>query len=242
MANSDEPTDEAIARQLLIREAMIARVVSHPHLICILASHLNETPFYLLMPYLDGVTLETLIRQAGQLATPFALWITRQAAEATGALHRQGWLHGDIKPSNLFVTPEGHVTLLDLGLARPLGSSERRGTRSLSGTLAYLPPEAYSSLIELGPSADVYALGVSLFRMLTGRLPFDAKRPADLADAHLHRVPPDPRLFSPDLPQEVAHLVARMLAKHPERRPSIDGLIAELIYLEIGTFDQRFAA
>ena len=242
LADPADPADDDTARELLLREAILGRAVSHPHLICILSSHLNVAPYYLVMPYLEGSTLETLMEPSGPLPTPLALWIIRQAAEASRTLHSHGWLHGDVKPSNLFVTSDGHVTLLDLGLARRIGSPEPRDSWSLGGTLAYLPPEAFSSVIELGPPADVYALGVTLYQMLTARLPFEAEQPSELAEAHLHQVPEDPRQFNSRLSREVAQLVANLLAKQPDRRPVIEQLIKDLIQLEIATFDQRFAA
>ncbi len=242
LADPADPQDMETARELLIREVLLGRAVSHPHLVCILSSHLNEAPYYLVMPYLDGVTVELLLEEAGAVSTPSALWIARQTAEALQALHRHGWLHSDIKPSNLLVSDEGHVTLLDLGLARPFGLSGQSRTGLLAGTLEYLPPEAFASVVDLGPAADLYALGVTLYRMLTGRLPFEVRRPSEWAEAHLHCVPPDPRKFNPRLPQRGVQLIAAMLDKQPHRRPSIDELIADLTRLEIETFDQRFAA
>ena len=253
-AAADAPADYAIklvapvdledtetARQLLMREVLLARAVSHAHLISVLSSHLNEAPYYLVMPYLDGSTVEQRIERPDSMPIPLALWVARQTAEALQALHRQGWLHGDIKPSNLFVTDEGHVTLLDLGLARSFGGGQTKPWL-LAGTLAYLPPEAFASIVELQPAADVYALGVTLYRMLTGRLPFDIQQPSELAEAHLYSIPPDPRQFNPRLPQPVVQCVAAMLAKQPDRRPMTDQLIRELTRLEIITFAERTAA
>jgi eukaryotic-like serine/threonine-protein kinase len=241
LAAAAEHCDHDTARHLLMREVLLARSVSHTHLISILSSHLNQAPYYLVMPYLEGTTVERLLERHGTIATPLALWIARQAAEAVQALHRHGWLHGDIKPSNLFVADEGHVTLLDLGLARSFAAGQARPGR-LAGTLAYLPPEAYASLVDLGPAADVYALGVTLYRMLTGRLPFDIQQPAELAEAHLHQIPPDPRQFNPRLPQAVVSWITAMLAKQPHQRPMTDDLIRGFARLEILTFTDRTAA
>lgn len=253
-AAADAPADYAIklaapvvgedidtARRLLMREALLAQAVSHKHLTSVLSSRLNQAPYYLVMPYLEGSTLEQLLKRHGMIATPLALWIARQTAEAATALHRHGWLHGDIKPSNLFIADEGHAILLDLGLARSFGDGQI-GPWPLAGTLAYLPPEAYASIVDLQPASDVYALGITLYRMLTGRLPFEVRQPAELAEAHLHDTPPDPRQFHPRLAMPVVQLVSAMLAKQPHRRPSMEALIRELNRLEILTFPRRNAA
>lgn len=253
-AAADAPADYAIklaapvgddqldtARRLLMREALLAQSVSHEHVISVLSSRLNQAPYYLVMPYLEGSTLEQLLKRHGIIATPLALWIARQTAEAVAALHRHGWLHGDIKPCNLFIADEGHVILLDLGLARSFGEGQTTPW-PLAGTLAYLAPEAYTSVVDLQPASDVYALGVTLYRMLTGRLPFEVRQAAELAEAHLHDIPPDPRQFHPRLAGSVVRLVLAMLAKQPYRRPSTEALVRELNRLEILTFPGRRAA
>ncbi len=253
-AAADAPADYAIklaapidgeqldtARRLLMREALLAQSVSHEHVISVLSSRLNQAPYYLVMPYLEGNTLEQLLRRHDMIAVPLALWIARQTAEAVAALHRHGWLHGDIKPSNLFIADEGHVVLLDLGLARSFAEGQI-SPWPLAGTLAYLAPEAYTSVVDLQPASDVYALGVTLYRMLTGRLPFEVRQAAELAEAHLHDVPPDPRRFHPRLAVPVARLVLAMLAKQPHRRPGTEALVRELNRLEILTFPRRNAA
>jgi eukaryotic-like serine/threonine-protein kinase len=216
--------------------------VSHPHLACILASHLTQAPYYVVMPYMAGCTVESAIRRTVILPIPYALWIVRQCAAAASALHRHGWLHGDIKPSNIHVARDGHVTLLDLGLARRAGSADRADHQPLAGTLAYMAPEALGSVVEIGPGSDVYSLGATLYRMLTSRPPFVCDTAAELADAHLQLAPPDPRRFNPRLSAAVVHLILRMLAKQPAQRPAIDALIRESVALEIATFDQRTVA
>lgn len=252
-AADDAPADYAVkvaepsgvgqgpARQLLAKEVLLGRAVSHRHLTCILASQLHREPYYLVMPYLEGSSLESLL-EADPLEVPVALWIARQTLEALCALHQHGWLHGDVKPSNVFVSREGHVTLLDLGLARRASPSGEPERQPLSGTLDYLPPEAFSAMMDTGTGSDVYSLGVTLYRMLTSRLPFQAPDVAGLAEAHLHWQPPDPREFNPRLSHAVARLPLKMMAKQPRQRPDAEELISELIALEIDFFDHRSAA
>ena len=109
---------DPVAIEMLAREAQVGRQVSHPHLIAILESQLKRAPQFLVMPWLEGATLQAYAAARRLLDPPAVLWIARQTAEALDALDQAGWMHGDIKPSNIFLSPQGHVTLLDLGFAR----------------------------------------------------------------------------------------------------------------------------
>jgi serine/threonine protein kinase len=241
VARAPEGGEAALARQLLAREASIGRAVTHPHLVSILAAQGEPTAAYVVMPYLEGATIEAAIQPSRRLSTATALWVARQVAEALAALHEHGWVHTDVKPDNVFLSPDGHVTLIDLGLAQRIGWAELDRV-PLAGTLAYSPPEWFSPVAELTPASDVYGLGVTLYRLLTGRLPFPDRDPAALAQAHLHRMPPEPRRFNPRLCYRIVRLLRRMLAKQPCYRPELTPLRQELLSLEIENFDERFAA
>ncbi len=115
--------------------------MAHPHLVAILADHVNEPPYFVVMPRLAGHTLAALLGRAPTLSVSRAMWIARQAAEALDALHRHGLLHGDVKPANLQLAPTGHATLLDLSFARPMNDGSSLVDLPLLGTLNYLPPE-----------------------------------------------------------------------------------------------------
>lgn len=226
---------DAFAASLLQREARICSEVTHPHLISLLAAHVDHPPFYLVMPRLAGSTLRSLLDGQGRLDPPYALWLIRQAAEALDALHRRGWLHGDLKPENLFIGQRGFVTVFDLGLAKPVG--QRADT--LAGTPAYLPPEAFTRGESCAAASDVYSLGIALYEMLTGVIPFPQGEPEELAEAVLTHPPADPRQYVPTLSPRIVRLLRRVLAKNPLRRPIVSELIAWLIDLEIDTFADR---
>lgn len=240
VARSSQET--ATSWRLLRREAQVGQAVSHPHLACVLAAHLKRPPYYLVLPYVEGVSLQATLAAVTQLSPPHALWIARQAAEALRALHEQSWLHCDVKPSNILVSPDGHATLLDLSLAAPLAELQAGGELPLTGTLAYAPPEVFGTVLQRTPASDVYSLGVTLYQMLTGVLPFPTTSAAELVQAHLCEPPPDPRRQNPRVTTRLASLLRKMLAKQPEHRPTGGELVALLAELEIDTFAERFAA
>ncbi|MCA9120487.1 MAG: serine/threonine protein kinase [Planctomycetaceae bacterium] len=233
--------DNPIAIQQLQREAFISRRVRHPHLASILSSQTDTRPRFVVMPYVEGVNLASVLREVGRIVLPQALWFVRQTAEALIALHQSGWRHGDIKPANLIASANGHTTLVDLGLARTL-TSTRSSSESFTGSLAYACPETFNPHIPFSSGSDVYSLGVTLYELLTGSRPFIDDDPTELAAAHLTREVPDPKLVVPHLPPRVTRLVRRMLAKDPLRRPGLEELVTWLVDLEIDSFSERLSA
>jgi eukaryotic-like serine/threonine-protein kinase len=224
--------------ELLSREAQVGRRVSHSHLLPILASSLREAPYFLVMPCLEGETLARRLAR-GRLATPQALWIARQIGEALGALEDAGWMHGDLKPANVMLSPTGHVTLFDLGFARSVQESGSVADRPLVGTLHYAAPEIITSALATDARSDFYSLGVMLFEMLAGRLPFDSHDGLEVARLHREGIATDIRTLVPDLPPTVSQLVRTLLAKDPLRRPhSSQELVNRLVTLEIGSLDE----
>jgi serine/threonine-protein kinase len=233
----DDPRGPAI----LAREVQVAVAVRHPRLVPILGANLEAPPYYLVMPYLEGHSLTAYLAREASLDFPVIFWIARQAAEAASALAEGGWMHGDVKPTNIIVAPSGHVTLIDLGFAARTHERTRIALRPILGTLAYLAPEVLYSAYGGDSQSDVYSLGVVLFEMLTGRLPFDDRDVADLARKHRQDVSGDVRSLVPHVPTRAARLVQQMLAKEPLRRPTPDELVGRLVALEIETFAERFA-
>ncbi|MBN1910361.1 MAG: serine/threonine protein kinase [Pirellulales bacterium] len=230
----------AEAVSLFCREAQVGRQVRHPNVISILAAGLDAPPYYLVMPWLEGQTLRARLDSSFPLSLPEALWIARQTVEALGGLASAGWRHGDVKPSNLFLSPEGHVTLLDLGFARRANQPDSVADRCITGTAAYWAPETITSTLAADVRSDLYSLGVVLFEVLSGRLPFEAESLEALATAHRQSRPRDLRRLAPGLPPVVVRLVQELLAKDPLRRPQTpEELIDRLTALEILTFDER---
>ena len=233
--------DRPEAAALLRREAKVGREVTHPHVVPILAAHLDSSPYFVVMPRLVGQTLAEELA-AGPLPAGIAVWIGRQAAQALGAMHDSGYLHGDVKPANLFIAPNGHVTLIDLGFARRLDESGSAVNRLVLGTINYLAPELLLSAVRAGAQSDIFSLGVVFFEMLTGRVPLVARNVADLLQMHNEYRPPNLRAICPDVPAALAALVRQMLFREPLRRPqSMSEVVDRLVRLEIETLADRAA-
>src|SRR4051812_11046735 len=229
---------DPLAIEMQRREAWVGSKVSHPNLLPVLSISVEDPPFYLVTPKLDGATLAQLILDRGQLGVPLALWIARQVAEGlTALLESTGMIHTDVKPANILVSPAGHATLIDFGFVQTPSEASQWATRPLAGTLAYIAPEMVTSALAAGPQADIYSLGVTLYEMLTGLRPWNTDDPAELAALHREAKPADVRNQRPELSQPIADLVHSMLAKNPLRRPgSTRELATRLVRLEIESF------
>jgi len=229
------------SRAMLQREALVGSSLSHPHLAPVLEWQLRDEPF-LVMPRLEGCTLRTLLahrrREYGCLIggakfLPQSVWVARQVAVALAALHSSGWLHGDVTPENVLVSPQGHATLIDLGLARKLGSRECQGGEVLAGILDYVSPESFLPAATLTGESDVYSLGAMLYEMLTGQPLFEDADPTSIALWHLRHAPQDIREAALDVPPALARLVMQMLSKEPLRRPAAEEVVRQLTRTEI---------
>lgn len=238
MARRDRP-DAAACAALLGREADVAARVAHANLVALLAADfLSETP-YLVMPWLQGATLGARFAAGQRFALPVALAIARQTAGALAALAEQGYRHGDVKPSNLMLSPAGHVTLLDLGFACHRDEDAALAARHWLGTPSYAAPERFTSRLGVTPQSDVYSLGVVLFQLLSGRLPFDGASLEEIAAAQVRQQAFDLRALRAGLPIEVCRLVTASLAKDPLRRPTARELVDALARLEIAALANR---
>lgn len=238
-----ERQDDPTAIRLLAREAMVARGISHPHLIAALDAHVGRNPRFVVTPWLEGSSIEQWLAAGRWIDLPTALWIGRQVAEALEAMDAAGWMHGDVKPGNIFISPEDHVTLLDLGFARRRDETGPTDDRCIMGTGHYLAPEYLGSTLQPDIRSDIYSLGIVLYRLLSCRLPFEGDSLVELIVQHKQTRPPNLRRLVPHLPAEVVRLIHEMLAKDPLRRPQTPReLIDRLAKVEIATFTERAVA
>jgi eukaryotic-like serine/threonine-protein kinase len=217
----------------LRREASLGLSLRSPHVVSVLSASVNSAPYYVVTPWLNGRTLLANLARWPWIPVHRALWIARQVATGLAAIHQRGWVHGDVKPDNILIAPEGHVTLLDLGFARRPGENAKH-RECLLGTARYMAPETVSAHLPTDARSDLYSLGVVLYEMLAGRAPFAGDTAAQFIEQHKRYTPPRLELFAPHVPADVANLVHRLLAKEPLRRPhSAAELLERLATLEI---------
>ena len=224
--------ESAAARQLLRNEVEVGRAIKSPHVIRVYFAETSGDDPHIILEWLDGCSLEQLLQHESEpLPVCKALWIARQCAAGLADLEQAGYAHGDVKPANIFVEPQGEAKLVDLGFARQLNMS---GGGPLSGTPEYMAPESLCPA-ELHPvQRDIYSLGVTLYRMLTGRLPFAGDSAADVLHQQRSARPPLLRRLRPEAPRALADFVGRLLAKQPLRRPAnMQAVVRELIRLEL---------
>ena len=179
------------------------------------------------MEYLDGRTLKELLVARGPTPIPVAIDYARQILAALGFAHRNGVVHRDIKPHNVSVASDGRLKVMDFGIARA-GSSQMTETGSIIGTAQYLSPEQAKGA-PVGPASDIYSVGVVLYEMLTGSVPFTGDTPLEIAMKHLSTTPEPPSERRPEVPHELDSIVLRALAKNPaDRYPSAEAMDADL--------------
>ncbi|MFI0351184.1 protein kinase [Actinomadura sp. 9N407] len=226
-----EPADTDLRlAQRFQREAEISARLRHPNIVVIHDAGEDGRLLFLVMELLDGDDLSAVIRRhPGGLPVERALRIAAQAADALGAAHDQGVVHRDIKPSNVMLLAGDHVMVLDFGIARHAGQITDLTGGAVIGTPAYMAPEQFESGGDLDFRADLYALGVLLFALLTGRTPFEADSFPVLVRGIVFEPAPRIRSLRPDLPDQLDRLVDAMLAKDPGARPAGARTIADLL-------------
>jgi len=199
------------------REAKNAAGLSHPNIVSVYDRGTAEGTYYIAMEYLDGRSLKELIVSRGPAPVKTAVEYARQILAAVGFAHRHGIVHRDIKPHNVLVAgDEGRVKVTDFGIARS-GASQMTEVGSIIGTAQYLSPEqARGSPVD--QTSDLYSVGVVLFELLTGQVPFTGDTPLEIAMKHLSEVPKPPSELRPEVPHDLDLVVLRALAKDPADR------------------------
>jgi beta-lactam-binding protein with PASTA domain/tRNA A-37 threonylcarbamoyl transferase component Bud32 len=199
-------------------EAQAAANLSHPNIVNIYDWGQQEDTYYIVMEYVRGTDLKALIQQRGPADPLKAMEYAAQVCSALSVAHGYGIIHRDIKSHNLVLTPDGTVKVMDFGIARAVNTTMTQ-TGSVLGTAQYVSPEQAQGR-DLGPQTDLYSLGVVLYEMTTGKLPFDGETPVSVALKHVNDAVVPPRQIDPDIPPAVEAVIMRAMEKDPAKRYS----------------------
>jgi len=199
------------------REAQAAAALNHPNIVSVFDTGSNGNVHYIVMEYVEGKTLQEVLREESSLTSERGIEIGEAVARALSAAHDKGLVHRDIKPGNIMITREGQVKVMDFGIARATTSDTVTQTAAVLGTAAYLSPEQAQGETVDGRS-DIYSLGVVLFEMLTGRQPFMGESPVSIAYRHVTEDPIPPSRINPDVPEALDAIVMKAMAKSPDER------------------------
>jgi serine/threonine-protein kinase len=199
-------------------EARAAANLTHPNIVTVHDFGFDQDRLFIVMEYVPGTDLKQIIKQTGGLPIDQATRLFVQACAGIGYAHRAGLVHCDIKPHNMLITPDNRLKVTDFGIARALASVEHNEqSQSIWGSPAYFSPEQASGRAP-SPSSDVYSLGVVLFEILTGQLPFTDSSPQELALKHRFEQPPSPREINPEISPELETIIYKVLSKESTAR------------------------
>src|SRR5574344_2068014 len=199
------------------REALSASSLSHPNIVEIYDVGEDNGNFYIVMEYIEGKTLKQLIKKRGVLTLPETMDIMLQLLDALAQAHDSYIIHRDIKPQNIMIKESGLVKITDFGIATALNSIELTQTNSVMGSVHYLPPEQASGKGSTIRS-DIYSLGILMFEMLTGKMPFKGDTAVEIALKHMKEPLPSAREINPVIPQSVENVIIKAAAKNPKNR------------------------
>src|SRR5271163_2713932 len=199
-----------------LREIKVLASLNHPNIAALRTALTLDNQLVMIMEFVDGVTLSSRIHQ-GAIPPALAVKYIDQVLDALSYAHKQNIIHRDIKPANMMLTPDGTVKLMDFGIARSASDRSLTMTGTTLGSLNYMPPEQ----VKGDPAdnrSDLYSLGVSLYEMVTGQLPFTADSNYAMMAAHLQEVPKPPIVLRPGIPQTLNQIIVMALAKDPGQR------------------------
>jgi len=194
------------------REARAVSALEHPHMVRVIDSGREDGVHYIAMEYVSGSNLKELIRRHGPLPVEDAAVIAAQVCEALEFAHAHGVIHRDVKPQNILLTPDGEVKVTDFGIARATSAATITQTGTVLGSVQYLSPEQARG-VEVDRAADIYSLGVVLYEMVTGRLPFEGDSAVAIAIKHIHEDPVPPQSLRPAISDRLNGIILKALAK-----------------------------
>jgi len=209
-------------------EIKIARKITHKNVCRMYDLHEEGKNLFLTMEYVRGEDLKSLIHRTKALTVGTAVSIARQVAEGLSEAHKLGITHRDLKPGNIMIDKEGNAKIMDFGIARSARTEGMTGEGTIVGTPEYMSPEQVEGK-ELDHRSDLYSLGVILYEMVTGRMPFMGDTPVIIGHKHVHDIPENPKEFNPHIPEGLDQLILKCLDKDKEKRPeTARALLSEL--------------
>lgn len=208
--------DEEFIRRFR-REAQSAASLSHPNVVSIYDVGQEDDVHYIVMEYVEGKNLNEIIKERAPLQVDEAVHIASQIADALDHAHHNQIIHRDIKPHNILIGRNGRVKVTDFGIARAVTSTTITQTGSVVGSVHYFSPEHAKGIVT-GEKSDLYSLGIVLYQMLTGQLPFLGESPISVALKHLQEEFDEPRKFNPLIPQSVENVILKSMRKNPQER------------------------
>ena len=225
-------TDDSTFLESFQREAHAAANLSHPNIVTVHDIGQDGTRYYIVMEYVEGRTPKDIVREQAQMGRLMpvnrALDLTIQVCAGIGYAHRAGLVHCDVKPHNVLVSRDDRVKVTDFGIARAMSEASAHREGLAWGTPQYFSPEQAAGQAPT-PASDVYSIGVMLFELLTGRLPFEAKTPAGYASKHLHAAAPLVSELNPAVPPHLEEVVHKVLGKDPVTRYRTAGQFGRIL-------------
>jgi len=228
----DQMTGDAAFIRRFEREAQSAAALSHPHIVNIYDVGEQDGTYFMVMEYVDGKNLKEYIREKGRLPAHEAVNIARQIADALEQAHKAGVVHRDIKPQNILFSHEGKVKVTDFGIAIAGDGVTVTVGDEIIGSVQYIAPEQARGGLA-GKQSDLYSLGIVLYEMVTGKVPFDGESPVAVAMKHIQEQIVPPRQLVADLPESLEHIILKAVQKDSaERYTSAAEMLEDLFYSE----------
>jgi serine/threonine-protein kinase len=212
----DLANDEKFVRRFQ-REALSASSLSHPNIVEMYDVGEDDGNFYIVMEYVEGKNLKQLLKKRGSLTVPEVVDIMLQLTDGISHAHDSYIIHRDIKPQNILILDSGLIKITDFGIAMALNSAQMTQTNSVMGSVHYLPPEQASGKGATIKS-DIYSLGILMYELLTGNLPFKGENAVEIALKHMKEKIPSIKKENPSIPQSIENIILKACAKNPKNR------------------------